>query len=147
VLEEGIYRFSVLTSSGEEFLLLRPLPTKESTWGVLSPLEGTEIGGLITIVSGEDMSQALHGRVMPLVRTLGRSPRGLLKKIEGDMTCALIKTCLLADRAACYPCSKLPHCYAPPDVSEQAGLAAATVLRAWADGRYVVIVEGPEFSL
>ena len=146
MLEEGLYRFSVRTQSGEEFKLLRPVPTA-SPWGILQGLEGTEIGDLIAVVSGENMSQALHGRVMPLVRTLGRSPDGLLKKLKEDMTCSLIKTCILANGDVCFPCKKMPHCYAPPGFDGVDGLAAATVIRAWVDGRYVVIVEGPEFSL
>ena len=146
MLEDGLYRFSVRTSSGEEFKLLRPVPT-DSPWGILQCLEGSEIGDLITVVPGEDMSQALHGRAMPLVRTLGRQPAGLLKKIEGDMMCSLIDACILANRDVCFPCSKIPHCYAPPGFEGVAAMAAATVIRAWVDGRYVVVVEGPEFTL
>lgn len=146
MLEEGLYRFSIRTPSGEEFLLLRPVPS-DTPWGIFQCLQGTEVGDLITVVSGEDMSQALHGRSMPLVRSLGRSPRGLLKQFEGSMMCSLIKTCILADTKVCFPGKKMPHCYEPPGLPGPAGLAAATVIRAWVDGRYVVVVEGPEFSL
>jgi len=145
VLEEGIYRFSVVAETGEVFKLLRPVPS-DSPWGVLSCLQGTPFEEQIPVVSGEDMSQALHGRVLPLAGTLGREPKARLKKLEGDWTCTQIKDCLLADRSVCFPNRKMPHCYSPPEYSEAVGRAVATVLQAWADDRYVVVVAGPEFS-
>jgi len=146
LIEEGIQRFSVTTPRGEEFKILRPTPVGDDPWGILAPLRELEIGGLIPIVPGETMSHALHGNHLPLLRVLGRPPHAQLKQIKADMTCRLIKTCITADRAICFPCQKMPHCYEPPGYNFEEGRVVETVLRAWVDGRYVVVVEGPEFS-
>lgn len=148
MIEEGVHRFSITTPQGEEFKFLRPVPTEEDPWGVLSPLRGTELGKLIPVLDGDSMSHALHGNPLPLIRKLGRPPKAQLKQVTWDMTCSLIKTCLTADRAICFPCLKMPHCYIPPGFETgEEERAAEAVLRAWADERYVVVIEGPEFIL
>jgi hypothetical protein len=102
---------------------------------------------LIPVIDGMTMSHALHGLFMPLRRSIGRRPQDLLRVLPGDWTCGLIKSCVMARPEICYPCAKMPHCYMPPDFQGNAALALATVLRAWVDGRYVLVVEGDEFSL
>ena len=148
MIEQGLHRYSVVDKvSGEKLDILRPVPTPDTPWGVLECIRDTEVGGLIPTVSGEAMSHALHGYMLPLRRTIGREPKYILRKIKSDMTCGLIDTCILARRDICKPHVNMPHCYMPPDLKGLQAHAVSTVLRAWADGRYVVIVQGDEFSL
>ena len=56
------------------------------------------------------------------------------------------KGCVIFDKAICHPCLKVPACYIPPGLSQEQQEAAAEVVLAWKDGRYVVVVEGGEFS-
>jgi hypothetical protein len=116
-------------------------------WGILRSVADSPIGHLVPVVSGEDMSHALHGYFLPLRRQIGRSPHTNLRLVSDTMVCAQIKDCILADKAVCFPCKKMPHCYLPPGYEGIPAHAISTVIRAWAEGRYVVVVEGPEFSL
>jgi hypothetical protein len=59
----------------------------------------------------------------------------------------MAKECVVFDAAQCYPCKKLPDCYAPPKLSPEAQALACAVALAWRDGYYVVVVEGEEFIL
>lgn len=145
MIEKGVYRFRVV-SGNDHIDILRPVPDQESDWGVLACIKETPVGKLIPVVSGEDMSHALHGRILPLRRSIGREPQHILKKLKGDWTCSLIKTCILARPDICKPHQKMPHCYNPPGHEGLPAHAIATVIRAWVDGRYVVVVEGAEFS-
>jgi len=84
---------------------------------------------------------------MPLMREIGSHPHGLLKQVPtAYRRCRMEQGCIMAS-ARCHPNPKVPECYAPPLVSDEALLAASTVAVAWAEGRYVIVVEGAEFSL
>lgn len=147
MIEQRIQRFSVRDSqTGEELKVLRPVPMNGDAWGVFESIKDTDVGKLIPVVSGEDFSQALHGRFLALKRNIGREPKYQIQKITSDMTCGLIDSCILADRAKCYPCKNTPHCYQTPGFAGLQDHAISTIVRAWADDRYVVVVEGPEFS-
>lgn len=149
-IEPGVLRFAIQSKTGEDFLILRPLPTEESFWGVLTPLQGTPWGDLIPVVSGLAMSHALHGYSLPFLQELGRPPSAQLRLIpEGSRTCAEINACVMADRAICCPCSKIPLCYVAPGKPDALSVfsAESVVVKAWAEGRYVIVVEGEEFRL
>lgn len=148
MFEDGIQRFSVQDRvTGESVKILRPTPQDGNPWGVLHCIASTPIGQSIPLVRGEDLSEALHGRFMPFRRALGREPKYHLKMIEANMPCSLMGNCLIANKAICFPNIKMPHCYSPPGFdTEIQAQAIATVLRAWADGRFVIVVLGGEFS-
>jgi hypothetical protein len=40
----------------------------------------------------------------------------------------------------------VPDCFSPEGLEAEAQLAAAVVVSAWVEGRYVIVVEGDEFS-
>jgi hypothetical protein len=145
---EGI-RYATLDDRDQgKILLAIVVPKGEDNWGVMAPLQGTRWGDLICVVPGEAMSHALHGWATPLVRVLGPTPRDLVRKLSvtGDTTCGLSTTCAFVT-PKCVPGPKLPDCYEPPDLTgEQAQLATFLAL-AWREGRYVVRVEGVEFSI
>jgi len=127
--------------------ILRPIPLGEEPWGVLAPLRGTPWGDLLSVINGEVLSHALHGHVAPLMQSIGRPPQASLKLVpDRYRTCSQHKDCLLAS-SHCHPCKKLPACYLPPHLEGEEIAAAATVALAWAEDRYVIVVEGAEFSL
>lgn len=118
------------------------VPQGGDPWGALAPLRGTPWGDQIQVVSGEALSHALHGWAAPLMREIGNPPETRSKRIPTDIAgCALREGCLGATEA-CRPGPELPGCYEP----EGADPVAAEVAFAWRDGRYVVVVEGYEFS-
>ena len=148
-IEDGIRRFKITSPQWGEIDILRPLPDSGGPWGVLACLKGTPYEELIPVVTGEDLSHALHGRATPLMRAIGRPPERLIKMIpEGFQLCQLADTCIMYDRKACFPGPKTPLCFEAPGMdTETAQMAATVVVQAWKDGRYVLVAEGDEFSL
>ena len=47
----------------------------------------------------------------------------------------------------CRPGQGVPDCYEPPGLEGEVAMLATTVALAWREGRYVVVVDGPEFNL
>jgi hypothetical protein len=128
--------------------LLLPVPRTDNPWGVLAPLRETPWGREIPIVSGKAMSHALHGLVKPLWEQLGRPPQAIIRRLGGDQYCELIQkgNCLMASKDCYLGSGKLPATYVPPHFPQVLGILAATIARAWDEGRYVIVVEGDEFS-
>jgi len=151
-----LQRFTISTQAFGDVPLMRPTPAEErqgdtllvDPWGVLAPVRDHVPGlaRLIPVVSGEVFSHALHGHARPLMLVLGPTPQALLKMTK-VRECALQKDCVMYDVRRCCPNKKLPECWWPQDVEEVARRASALVILAWAEGRYVVVVEGAEFSL
>lgn len=122
-----------------------PLP--EDYWGVLACLRGTSWGDQIVTVTGEALSHALHGRPKPLRDQLGYAPQLHATRVPLDQRqCRLYGAMCGLSSAYCYPGSgSLPSCYEAPTEHRQARLMATAVGQAWDEGRYVFVVEGPEF--
>lgn len=149
-------RFTIDTRHWGTLLILRPLPTSVrdgdtmiiDPWGELAPLrEEPEFAQMLPVVDGETFSHALHGHAKPLVEALGPEPEFQLRKLPDQYkVCALRGECVMYDAKRCVPGKKLPECWWP-ETEESARRAVAVVTLAWAEGRYVVIVEGDEFSL
>ncbi len=145
---EHLNRFNLDSQEWGQVQVLRPIPIDGDIWGDFATLKDTDIGKLIPIVSGEALSNALHGYVTPLMNEIGPHPHGLLKQIpEKYRTCQMFESCIMYDLKVCFPCPKLPACYVPPEVSSINQEALAIIILAWAEGRYVILVEGEEFSL
>lgn len=151
-----VQRFTIKTADYGDVPILRPVPSEErrgdsliiDPWGVLSPVrdEAPALAKLISVVSGEVFSHALHGFARPLMQVLGPPPQALLK-MTPLRVCSLKRECIMYDAKRCSPNKRLPECWVPEGVGEGARRAAATVTLAWAEGRYVVVVEGGEFTL
>lgn len=142
-----VARYKVDSTEWSEILLLRPIPIRGDPWGDMAVLRGTPWGDLLQTIDGEVLSHALHGYVMPLVRQLGVPPKVLAKRVPKDYRrCAIASQCITAS-IDCEPGENLPGCYVPPNMDPGAIRAAALVAQAWAEGRYVIIVTGSEFSL
>jgi len=121
--------------------LMIAVPRDGDIWGALAPLKETSWESLITVVSGEDLSHALHGWTVPLMRNIGIDPEKRGARVA-EFWCALRKGCAGADGHCHTGSGKLPSCYEPIGVPA----VAAEVALAWQDGWYVLVVEGPEFS-
>lgn len=142
----NVARFVISSKHWGELKILRPYPKPDESWGELAPLRDTPWGDLLPIVSGEALSHALHGRVDPLMQEIGPHPHGLCRQVPGPFRrCAVADKCAIVS-AHCEPGPRLPSCYVPPNVSPEVGRAVEVVASAWAEGRYVLIVEGAEFS-
>jgi len=139
------FRQITLTDAEQgEVKLLVVVSRNGDAWGAIGCLRGTPWGDQIPVVSGEVMSHALHGWATPLMREIGPAPR--LRARRMNVMCSLLKSCVGAS-PKCRPGPALPDCYEPSGVSSEAALWVARIAVAWRDGLYVVVVEGPEFSL
>jgi len=138
--------FALQTQEWGEVLFSRILPVGDDNWGCCRPLCGTPWGDGLVVVSGDDLSHALHGRALPLLRTLGVPPEVRLRRIPSDWRpCAGQRGCITYQQEFCQPCLKMPGCFVPPELSGEAVILASSVALAWRDGRYVIRVEGSEF--
>lgn len=122
--------------------LLVVYPDETSPLGVLKNIAGTPWEKLFPRVTGEALSHALHGWVDPLVGCLGRSPETFLRVLpEGLGECSLKGNCIGWDPKLCRPAKGGNPCWEAGDEALELAFAA---LR---EGRYVLILEGAEFSL
>jgi hypothetical protein len=136
-------RVKLDTPEWGEVKIMVAIPRDGNPWGVLAPLQDTAWGEQISVVSGEVLSHALHGWVVPLMKVIGIDPGRRACYIPNDENeCALIRECLGA-RSYCFAASNItPSCYEPIGADP----IAKDVMLAWQDGWYVLVVEGPEFS-
>jgi len=131
-----------------KLLLLYPPPRDGDLWGALRPLEGTSWGAQIPIVSGEALSHALHGHPKPLREMLGPPPlRRTLRIAKREKLCleAQQGICDMAGPHCLPGSSQMPECYAAPTEDRALRECATAVAQAWDEGRYVFLVDGPEF--
>ena len=113
----------------------------------MASLKDTPWGKQIPIVSGEVFSHATHGDVVPLLRVIGPPPHALMRMIPiRYRLCDNLNNCINANPRICHPCPDVPDCYTPPKTPPDSLMAAWIVIMAWKEGRYVIIVEGPEFG-
>jgi hypothetical protein len=124
-------------------------PTEDRTWGDLTPLRGTSWERWITVVPAEAFSHAMHGWATPLMRVIGRTPVALARMVEAEAReCRLKKDCVGWNPKNCVPRIDVPFCWeAPGNISPEAQVIVAEVVRAWGENRYVLVVLGKEFSL
>jgi hypothetical protein len=132
----------------QTLLVLYPVPLVDNVWGTMLPLKDTSWGAQVPTVTGDALSHALHGRPKPLREMLGVPPYVRGQRLEPeDRMCmeAQQGICGMAS-PACYPGStKLPECYVCPTEDRTLRALGTAVARAWDEGRYVFVVEGPEF--
>lgn len=141
--------FTLSTRHWGEILVARPTFVKEDPWGSLTYLRETPWGNLLPVVSGTDLSHAMHGHADPLMRVIGPPPEVLLRMIPKDYRqCEQYADCIIFVENDCHPCERMPDCYVPPNMKTSLSRsAAAVVAQAWREGRYVVITQGDEFSV
>lgn len=146
-----VRRFDLEGGPWGKLKVLRPIVRDGAdSWGCLAPLRGTPLGKLVPVVTGDAFSHALHGYIDPLLREIGPEPRSLLRLIPKSMRpCGMAHACVVHDKISCvmgHP--KVPDCFTPSGIQDaEMADAVAKVLLAWAEGRYVVVVEGEEFAL
>jgi hypothetical protein len=125
-----------------EVKLLVFYTSEENPLGILSGVSGTPWEGYFPRIPGSSLSHALHGFLDPLVKSLGRSPETLLRVIPGALgECSQKKTCIGWDSRFCRPVKNGNSCW---EAGNEALELAVGALRS---GRYVLLVEGAEFSL
>lgn len=144
---EGMRRIGITDAVWGRVVVWRPIPDSESEWGVLSPLQGTVWGSRIPVVSGANMSHALHGHATPLMNQIGQDPEHIGKRFR-DQICVMVSSCVNAS-PKCHPGGGkyLPDCYQAPGDSSDVSYLASFVVLCWRRGEYVVVVEGDEFSV
>jgi hypothetical protein len=107
----------------------------EPSWSGLSGWSGCS---LFTVMSLGVVMHALHGWTQPLVKGLGISPSGALRKV--GVGCRDSAGCIFRG-VDCHARGKvLPVCYVPPGVV--VGELGYEVIRMWREGVYVIVVDG-----
>lgn len=104
--------------------------------------QGLPIAELFTTVHFETMNHALRGWTSPLVKALGLSPAGALRKLPlKDRTCYKKTICPLYTKD-CQPQSlKMPWCFEPGSVVDiTARRLGAEAIRLWKLGVYLIVV-------
>jgi hypothetical protein len=123
---------------------------RDGAWGELTPLQGVMPWcDLVAKVPAEALSHALHGWGTPLMRAVGRAPAALTRLVNRDAgECGLKSECIGWNPKKCVPSTNAPSCWEPlGDLSPEASVLVGVVVRAWAEGRYVLVAVGQEFSL
>lgn len=148
MLSNGLKWMTLNDPDQGELKLLVAVPKGGDPWGRLAPLRGTPWEDRIAVVSGEAMSHAMHGWATPLVREIGLAPHYRIRKVpEEEGWCWLHDNgCVLASEK-CKPGSDVPDCYEGRADDPELRRAISHVVLAWAENRYVLVVEGEEFSL
>lgn len=135
-------------------------PVQDFLWGALESLRGTSWEAGVRVVPAAVLDHALHGRLTPLLRELGRDPKASARRValeEGE--CALKGGCLGWTPSLCRPGGAEgkgrrrkegpPDCYAPP-LSDGTPVEVLEVFQrvafAWREGRHVVVVYGTGFN-
>ena len=145
----------------EKVSLLVTFVEKESHWGEFEVFRGTTWEKVVSVVSAEDLSHAMHGMLNPLLRSLGREPKSSIKRIskeEGE--CLHKNTCIGWKPHYCKPDGdngkrgkhKLlgpPDCYEPPlqGASPEIMIVFSEVLKALKENSYIVVAKGKMFNL
>lgn len=113
--------------------------TWEGDWELLRE---TSWADLFPVLPKEVVEQAMIGDTKPFVNQIGRPPEGSLRKIPQEgRQCAMRKTCRLYAKAECAPLAKrMPTCYSPDGLPEEASQIAHEAIRLWREGVYVVAV-------
>jgi len=154
-----LQRFNLNAGSlGRIIQILRPLPSEKregdgilvDPWGVLAPLREVPLfAQLIPVIEGEALSHALHGWMRPLMESIGPAPEHQVIRIPSPFDqCSRAKSCIMYNERRCRPRSKkLPECWLPDGGGLAVQHAMSTVTLAWVEGRYVVVVAGPEFVI
>lgn len=143
---DGVRRIDLDDREQGPVLLAVVLPRDGKPWGVLAPLRGTPWEGLVRVVGGEALSHAVHGWATPLVRELGPNPLAVLRRHPTPCAMSTGDQCVGAS-PACRPGRAMPDCYEPPDADVDLSVAVTTALLDLRAGRFVVVVDGPEFVL
>jgi hypothetical protein len=141
-------------------LLVEFVPEDSEGWGILESMRGTSWEGGIQEVSPDLLSHALHGRMGPLLKELGRPPAHSAKRVsEEEGLCSLHGCCIKSDAKFCRPGSEIgrgwrkvlgpPECYQPPVETEDQEVfeAFVQVSKAWKEGTYVLVVKEGGFNL
>ena len=146
-IENLLQRFVISSPQWGDVSILRPVPDDVDGWGVFRYLQGTPWGEAIPVVDGVAMSHALHGHTTPLMNQIGRPPQAQLKALSEQRCLVATQGCPTYDKAACFPGKRVPLCYQPAGLDPVQRTLAITLTLAWKENRYVIVVEGSEFSL
>ena len=142
----------------EKVLLLVTLSDAGENWAELEPLRGTSWEAGVEVISAEAYSEALHGRILPLQKALGRDPRASARRVSAEEgECLLQDSCIGWDRKRCRPGGRgkrkkdpsPPECWEAPLVgaSPELSLLFREVAMAWRAGRHTCVIVGGGFNL
>ena len=146
-MPSGIIEYTLPSREWGKVMVCQVLPHGDDIWGSLASLRDTDLAAHIPIISGAAIAHAKHGWASPFMRECGPMPKRLLVRLQQEgWPCAykVDKSCGFP-KPECSPGVKSPICY-EPDVPPEARDAGAYVMRAWAEGKIVCLVQGPEHN-
>jgi len=141
-------------------LMVEFVPESSDSWGDLEPLRGTTWENGVGEVDAESFSHALHGRLSPLMKKLGREPIYSARRVsEKEGVCDLKGNCIKFDKNLCRPGGEKGNgwrkkygpfdCYQPPLKGARMEVVETflKVALAWKEGIFVIVVRGEGFNL
>lgn len=139
-------------------LLCTPVNKHDKHWGEFELFRNTSWENVVCVIPGDIYTHALHGRLDPLLKQIGREPVASLRKIVPDEgECSFKGNCSMWDEQFCKPGGYKgkgykrvwgpPDCYdIPIDGPVQVKQVFYTVLQALKTGHYIVVVQGEGFN-
>jgi len=107
-------------------------------------VQGSVLASLLTKVPLDLMDHALKGWTSPLVKSLGISPEGALRKLPTSK-CFQRVTCPFHNKVICNPIhKKMPWCFEPELKGVEERKAGSELIRLWRGSVYIVIVVHPD---
>jgi len=117
--------------------IARIMPTEAGgSWGYFLELKDTQWEAFVDSASLDSIDRALRGDCTPLMKEGLRDPRGCLKRIPIDRTCADSKQCTSYEPNTCTTKSKrTPECFS---LNREIPQSVRILISAWKEGYYVI---------
>lgn len=132
---DGLVFMTIKDKNWGKVQIARILPKEDDSWGAFKELENTPWASMINVVSNDVLDMALRNHVTPLMKVIGRDPKGSLKLAPIENGCLVYNECNSA-KPQCLKVETAPFCLQPKTDSE----AVRSLLSAWREGYYVVRV-------
>ena len=130
---DGLVYTTIKDKSWGNVKVARILPKDGDNWGEFKELADTEWAKMINEVSNDVYDMAFRNHVTPLMKVIGRDPKGNLKLMPMENGCRMMGQCQ-SEKPICSKVETAPFCVMPKTELQ----AVQTLLSAWREGYYVI---------
>lgn len=136
--KDGLVYMTIQDRAWGKIKVARILPIGDDNWGAFSDLKDTPWASMVNEVGADILDMALRKHPTPLMKIIGRDPKGNLKMIPLEQGCSLIGQCK-SEKPICSKIETAPFCVAPKTDST----SVHSLLSAWREGYYVIRIWSP----